>query len=78
MNNYLNSKIYFPQCLFFPKIICLEKSYICWLDAVRLGSSCETGNTDRNGVNNQNTPPPPPPHTHTHTNHSEKDNTGKG
>ena len=34
---------------------------MCWLDAVRLGSSFETNNTDRNGVNKQNT------HTHTHT-----------
>ena len=28
-------------------------------DAIRLGSSCKTNNTDRNGINNQNT------HTHT-------------
>ena len=37
---------------------------------LRLGSSCETLNTndtDRNGVDKQNT----------HTKHSEKDNTGK-
>ena len=27
-------------------------------DAIRLGSSCKTNNTDRNGINNQNT------HTH--------------
>ena len=26
----------------FPKIFHLWKSYICWLDALRLGSSCET------------------------------------
>ena len=36
MNNSLISKIYFPQCLFFPKIIHLEKSYLCRLDAIRL------------------------------------------
>ena len=42
-------------------------SYICWLDAIKLGSSFETHNTDRNGVNE-----------HTHTKHSEKGNTGKG
>ena len=29
---------YFPQCLLFSKIIQLQKSYICWLDAIRLGS----------------------------------------
>ena len=32
---------YFRPCL-FSKIIHLRKSFICWLDAVRLGSSCET------------------------------------
>ena len=33
MNNSLISKIYFPQCLFFSKIIDLQKSCIFWLDA---------------------------------------------
>ena len=42
MNNSLISKIYFPQCLFFSKIIHLLKSYISWLDAVRLRYSCKT------------------------------------
>ena len=35
MNNSLISKMYFPQCLFFSKII--HKSHISWLDAIRLG-----------------------------------------
>ena len=52
------------------------KSYICWVDATRWGSSCETDITNRNGVNKQNTHTHT--HTHTHTKHSEKDNTGKG
>ena len=72
MNNSLISKIYFPHCLFFSKIIYLLKLYICWLNAIRLGSSCETqitNNTDRNCVNKQN--------THTHQT-LKKDNTGKG
>ena len=44
------------------------KNYSCWSDAIRLGSFCKTQkNTDRNGVNKQNT----------HTKHSEKDNTKK-
>ena len=34
--------IYFPQFLFLPKIIHLLKLHICWLDAIRLCSSCET------------------------------------
>ena len=42
MNNLLISKIFFPQCFYFSKIIHLWKSYICWLDAIRLGSSYET------------------------------------
>ena len=75
MNNSLVSKIYFPQCLFFSKIH-LEKSYICWLDAVRLGLSFETNNTDRNGVNKQHTHTHT--HTHTHPKNSAKDDTGKG
>ena len=40
--NSLISKTYFPQCLFVSKIIHLYKSYICWLHAIRLGSSYET------------------------------------
>ena len=40
MNNSVTSKTYFPQCFFFSKIIHLQKS--CWLDAIRLDSSCET------------------------------------
>ena len=39
----------------------LEKVIHLLLDAIRLGYSCETNNTDRNGVNSQNK------HTHTHT-----------
>ena len=43
------------------------KSHICWLDAIRLGSFCETQiiKTEMVCVNKQN--------THTHTKHSEKD-----
>ena len=59
MNNSLVSKIYFSQCLFFSKIIhfclllirCYKTNFFLW----------NTNNTDRNGVNKQNT------HTHTHT-----------
>ena len=71
MNNSLISKIYFPQYLFFFKnyslvkviyllIRCYKTRFFLW----------NTNNTDRNGVNKQN--------THIHTQHSEKDNTGKG
>ena len=35
-------KIYFLQCLCFLKITHLWKSCICWLDSIRLSSSCET------------------------------------
>ena len=31
------------------------KRLVCWLDSVIVGSFCETNNTDRNGVNKQNT-----------------------
>ena len=34
--------IYFPQFLFLSKIIHLLKLHICWFDAIRLSSSCET------------------------------------
>ena len=37
-----------------------------------------TNNTDRNGVNKQNTHTHTHTHTHAHTKHSEKGNTGKG
>ena len=50
MGNLLISKNYFPQCLFFSRIIHLQGSYVYWLNAIRLGSS------DNNGVT----------HTHTH------------
>ena len=59
-------KNYISQYLFFTRIIHLQMSYICWLDAwlvTRLGSSNNTG------VSKQ---------THTHTKHREKDDTGKG
>ena len=77
MNNSLISKTYFPQCLFFSKIIHLLKAYLlirCYMTRFFLSN---TNNADRNGVNKQNT------HTHTHphtpnTKHSEKGNTGKG
>ena len=70
MNNSLISKIYYPQCLFFSKIIHLWKSYICWLNAIYKTRFFlwNTNNIDRNDVNKQNT----------HIKHSEKDNTGKG
>ena len=44
-------------------IRCYKTKFFLW----------NTNNTDRNGVNKQNTHT----HTHTHTKHSEKDNTGK-
>ena len=62
MNNFLISIIHFAQCFFFSRAIYLQKSYICWLDAIRLGFSCETNDTDRNGVNKENT----------HTKHSKE------
>ena len=55
MGNLLISKNYFPQCLFFSRIIHLQGSYVYWLNAIRLGSS------DNNGVTHTHT------HTHTHT-----------
>ena len=54
MNNSLISKIYFPQSLFFSKIIHLLKPYLlirCYKTRFFL---CNTNNTDRNGVNKQN------------------------
>ena len=48
MDNSLISKNYVPQCLFFSRIIHLQRSYICWLDAIRLGSSNNTGVTKQN------------------------------
>ena len=53
MDNSLMPKKYFPKCLFFSTIIHLQKSYICWLDVIWLGSSNNTINTST--------------HTHTHT-----------
>ena len=64
MDNSLISKSYFRRCLFFSRIIHLQRSYICWVDAIRLGSANNTG------VSTQN--------THTYTKHSKKDNIGKG
>ena len=63
MDNSMISKNYISQYLFFTRVIHLQMSYICWLDAIRLGSSNNTG------VSKQ---------THTHTKHPEKDDTGKG
>ena len=57
----------FPQCLFYLKIIHLQKPYLlirCYKTSLFLWSG---NNTDINGVNKQN--------THTHTKHSEKENT---
>ena len=42
MNNSLISNIYFPQCLLFSRITHLRRSYICWLDSMRLTPSRET------------------------------------
>ena len=61
------TKMYFPQCLFYLKIIHLQKPYLlirCYKTSLFLWSG---NNTDINGVNKQN--------THTHTKHSEKENT---
>ena len=62
MNNSLTSKMYFPKCLFFSKtteaiyqlIRCNKTKFFLW----------NTNNTDRNGVNKQN--------THTHTPHIQR------
>ena len=45
----------------FLKITHIQKSHICWLDAVKLSPSCETKNNDRNCVNEQKK------YTHVHT-----------
>ena len=61
------TKMYFPQCLFYLKIIHLQKPYLlirCYKTSLFLWRG---NNTDINGVNKQN--------THTHTKHSEKENT---
>ena len=42
-----------------------SKSHICWLDAIILGSYCETNNTVRNSVNKTK-------QTYTYTKHSER------
>ena len=42
MNNSLISKNYFRQCICFLKFNLLLKSYICWLDSIRVSSSRET------------------------------------
>ena len=63
MDNSLISKSYFPQFIFFSTIIHLQRSYICWVDAIRLGSS---NNTDVK-VNKTQTHTHMYPHTHTHT-----------
>ena len=47
-------KFTFHSVFSFQKVFTC-KLFICWLDAIRLGSSCETHNTDRNGVSKQNT-----------------------
>ena len=48
MDNLMISKNYFPRCYFFLIIIHLQRSYIFWLDAIRLGSSNNTGVSKRN------------------------------
>ena len=55
MDNSLISKNYFPQCLFCSKIIHLQKSYLL-IRCYKIGFFLlNTNNTDRNGVNKQNT-----------------------
>ena len=54
INNLLISKIYFT----FHDVFAFQKLltwYICWLDSIRLSFSYETKNTERYGVNKQNT-----------------------
>ena len=46
----------------------LGKLFIWWLDAIRLGSSCETNNYERNSISKQHTHT----HTHTHTQNTQK------
>ena len=48
-------KFTFHNIFSFQKLFACKKGYICWLDAIRMGSACETNNTDINGVNKQNT-----------------------
>ena len=43
-----------PQCLYCLKLAHLQKSFICLLDSRRVSPSCEIKNTDRNGINWQN------------------------
>ena len=47
MDNLMISK-YFPGCYFFLIIIHLQRSYIFWLDAIRPGSSNNTGVSKQN------------------------------
>ena len=57
MNDSLISKIYFLQCLFFSKIFTCQSHLLirCYKARIFLWS---TNNTDRNGVNKQNTHTP--------------------
>ena len=48
MDNLMISKNYFPGYYFFLIIIHLQRSYIFWLDAIRLGSSKNTGVSKQN------------------------------
>ena len=67
MNNSLISKIYFPKYFLFKNYSLVKVIYLlirCYKTRFFLWN---TNNTDRNGVNKENT----------YTKHSEKDNTGK-
>ena len=48
MDNSQISKNYFLRCLFVSTIIHLQRSYICWLDAIGLGSLNSTGVSKQN------------------------------
>ena len=58
-----------PQCLCFSKIAHLSKSHLLIRFNITKFFPWNTKNTDRNGINKQN--------THTYTKQSEKDNIGK-
>ena len=68
LNGMDNSKNYIPQCLFFSRIIHLQRPYMMLKDYVLQIILVQANETHTHTHT----------HTHTQTKHSEKDNTGKG
>ena len=64
IKNSLISKIYFPQCLLFSKLLTCKSHVAVDVDVIRLGSSCKTNNTEINCVNKL--------YLYTHTEHLKK------